>query len=41
MIGFTGKDELSQQMNTTWEDEAVTQCIEENGTVAVKIENTR
>jgi phosphoribosylformylglycinamidine (FGAM) synthase-like enzyme len=38
---FSGKDDMSQQMNSTWDSEAVSKCLEDNGAVAVKIESTR
>lgn len=40
MVYVYGKDDMSQQMNSTWDSEAVSKCLEENGAVAVKIEST-
>ncbi|XP_060595527.1 UBX domain-containing protein 4-like, partial [Ruditapes philippinarum] len=40
MVYVYGKDDMSQQMNSTWDSETVSKCLEENGAVAVKIEST-
>lgn len=40
IVYIYGKDELSQEMNKTWDSEVVTKWIEASGAVAVKIENT-
>ncbi|KAL4228792.1 UBX domain-containing protein 4 [Mactra antiquata] len=40
IVYIYGQDELSGQMNSTWDDDAVSKCIQDSGAVVIRIENT-